>query len=971
MSKNTGNCRSAIIDSTATGPRRRCSDGTEAMRAETGSQLIGREQPLLAIDELLSMARSGRGSGVALEGVAGVGKTALVGRAIRSAEAQGFDIRLATGVPVEADLPFSVLNSILAIERRDVERMQQFPALAASLGMQPATAPPSVLSVAAEALELLSVSGRSAPILIVLDDLQWADQSSIEVLAHVGRHCVADRVAVLLAHRPLIEQSPVLAEAGLTAGSDNASDTSRWALIQGVEHLYLETLTHVESVAALVQAGCPPARAERWAIHCGGLPLAIAEVGRKSATVDPDPSEIAQLLPDVYRQQVANLPLEVVGAALHAAICSNVNILRSVDPNLVEMLRDAESVGLATFVLSVQSQEWHVAFRHPLLRAAVLASATSSRERAVHRRVATACLAVGDEDRAAIHLASGADGADHVAADAIGLLGDRAFARGALVEAASAWVRSASLQSTVGSRSPLLTRAADAMFDHGDAAGAFRLLDDSIRSATTPHDDADARSLRSRISTWVTSPKDAVRGLVDVATAMRVVDPVRAARALASASTSGYLDGDLPAALERGREAEQLANDCGDLVSGASASAAIAWNSFMVGDWEDYERRMAPLEPFMRALLAERSWAGIHLAELFATTWVCAERWDEAEPLIRLLLHTTREMGARLTAASTSLLLASLCWRRGRWDEAYALSAPLLNDLSPPPLTAAWMQVLSAQLLATMGRADETRALLDLGLPVAATADVPLILAMGQASLGHLELSLGHDEIALAHLDRVAEITERMGFREPEYFPWHGDYLDALVRAGRHSEARDHLRILSKLGDDGDRRWVKGIVARTLAQLADGHDSANALYEDALSCFEGLGVPFEVARTLLMRGGGQDKADARRLFLRLGASIWAERASRRVHAGTTEAADSLSERANDPPRVLELLTPQERNVALAVVSGRTNREIAAELHLSVKTIDHYLQRAYRRIGVKNRTELAIAVAQALAAPRRP
>ncbi len=938
---------------------------TEWSRDESqgGPALIGRTSPLRAISSLLDRAHDGKGGALALSGVPGVGKTALIRHTAGLAERRGFDVRIATGVPVEADLPFAILGSLLAPELRRGLPADAFPVLRAALGISPMDSPPSALAVAAEVLELLSRAGRSSPLFVVIDDVQWADRSSIAVIGHVARHVVADRVAVLLAHRPS-------SDAPYGVSLEQSIDAARHRAIEGVDTLHVETLTEHESIAALVEAGCSPMQAARWALHCGGLPLAIAEVGRRSGHAGLDPTDIALLLPDVYRQQIAELPPEVVAAALCAAVCSDVAILAGLGrPSLRNALRQAETFGLVTFAVDARSHESHVAFRHPLLRAAVLLAASRADERAVHRAVAMSCVEAGLHDRAAVHLSFGADGTDDVAAEAIGLLGDRAHGRGALVEAANAWMRSAALHSRQELRSALFIRAADAMFDHGDAAGAFRTLEDALRYATNPHDEADARSLQSRISTWSTSPKDAVRGLVRVATAMRTIDPSRAATALAAASTNGYLDGDLAAAIDRGRDAERLATDNNDMVSAATASAALAWNTFMIGEWEEYDRRIGPLEPLMRILLEQKSWAGVHLAELFATTWVCAERWDDAEPLIRTLLSTTRAMGARLSAASTSLLLASLCWRRGRWDEAYALSATLLDDSDSPPITLAWMRILTAQLFATMGRVDETRELLGLGLPVAVAADVPLIVAMGNASLGHLELSLGHDEKALAHLDRVAVLTARMGFREPEYFPWQSDYLDALVRVGRHDEAAEVVRQLSKLGEEGNRRWVRGVVARTLGQLADGHDAANAHFENALSHFESLGMPFEVARTLLMRGRPQDKADARRLFLRLGASVWAERASRRN--GTTETVHTDDTRtAAEAPRVLELLAPQERAVALAVVSGRTSRQIAAELHLSVKTVDHYLQSAYRRLGVKNRTELATTVAGALAAPRR-
>ncbi len=245
------------------------------------------------------------------------------------------------------------------------------------------------------------------------------------------------------------------------------------------------------------------------------------------------------------------------------------------------------------------------------------------------------------------------------------------------------------------------------------------------------------------------------------------------------------------------------------------------------------------------------------------------------------------------------------------------------------------------------------------GVPASVTA--PLV------SRSTVELSLGNDEAALAYLDRTAVLIERLGLVEPEYFPWQGDHLEALIRGGRREEAAERAAHLAKLGNDGERRWATGIASRVNAQLTSDRDEAHSSFEHSLASFESLGMPFEVARTLLARGAPRDLADARRLFLRLGASVWAEASSQSwdgKERRTTLAAEEHSQ------RLLAQLSPAERNVALSVAAGHTNREIAAELHLSVKTVDHYLQQAYRWLGLRNRTELATAIARSIAPPTR-
>ncbi len=881
-------------------------------------ELFGRGDAVASIVALLSGVERGCGAGLVIEGVAGIGKTALLRHAEERARELGFETRTTTAAPLDTGLAFGVLGALVGPELRAEQLAERGSALGAAVGHKPLPEPPSVMGVASDVIEIWSKLGHARPLLITLDDAQWADPSSVEVLTHVARHAVADRIGVLMTRRSADPDLPVARS------------------LSGLEVIALAPLSRDDTVAALIDVGYPPEQASRWADRCGGLPLAVAELGRRSGDRPPDPQLIGRMLPESYAALVASLPSDIAEAVLLAAVCSELAVLRAVGgANLAEALRRAEDIGLLVFEHDA-TQRLRLEFRHPLLRAAVLASSTPSHERAAHQRVASAFLAASNDDRAAIHLAAAADGPDPQAAQAMAGMAERSRRRGALPEAARAFLRAAALSADEASRARLLTEAADSHFDAGDAASAFAAIDEAIATAADPVTLADARNQHARMSQWMHSPQAMVRELLEIAQSIRGVDPIRAASALASAASVGYLDGDLAAAVDRGRDAEALALADEHVMMATTASAALSWSLFMSGEWEEFDRRTAPIEPLMRVLLAQRSWPGVHLAEMFATTWVCSERWELADSLTREVLHVTRTMGARLSVASTSLLLASLCWRRGRWDEAYALGSPLLDDTDVPPLTLAWTRILVAQLSASMGREEQTRELIELGLSVASAADVPLIVAMAYASLGHLELSLGRDEIALAHLDRVNELTERIGFREPEFFVWQGDYLDALVRAGRHEEAHQRVALLHKLAEAGNRRWLRGVVARTTAQLGSSPSSAN-LYGDAIDEFEQLGMPFEVARTLLMRDRANDRADARRLFLRLGAALWA-RAATPATAAHLATAEARAHYGDDvvAPSVLKSLSPSELNVAMAAVSGRTNREIAAELHLSAK-----------------------------------
>ena len=582
--------------------------------------LFGRKKQLDALSDLLDRADAGRGGSLLLTGVAGVGKTALLTTARETAEARGFSVRSATGVPIDSALPFGALSTLFGRERGDEQFVAHSPALGAAIGMTPVPEPPSVPLVAAEALRALSEQGRERPTLLILDDAQWADYSSAAVLGLVARNVVADRIAIVIAARTMGESFDMPTDDSETAVG--VLDQTQLAFFDGIVTHLVRPLSNIDTIAALVAAGCSSDDASWWSIRCGGLPLAISEIGRRSPSAPPDPREIAAFLPSMYRQRIAALSQAQFRALLFPAICSDLAVLRSLDePGLTSELTAAQEAGLLQ-PSSPRRVEDRVMFRHPLLQAAVLARATPVEEREVHRRVAVVLRERGQLDRAALHLASAANGQDDEAAAAMGDLAERARARGALAEAAQAGNRAASLTTDPDRRAVWLTLVADALFDQGHPGPAIRTVTEAIEAAEDSRVKADAQALKARMSMWVVSPAVAIRMLDDVAATMRSVDPIRAASALASASGAGHLDGDLFGAIARAVEADRLASDNGDIITAMAASGAMAWNSLLTGDASEFERRVSAAEPLMRQLLDQRSWAGIHLAELFCTTWI-------------------------------------------------------------------------------------------------------------------------------------------------------------------------------------------------------------------------------------------------------------------------------------------------------------------------------------------------------------
>jgi DNA-binding CsgD family transcriptional regulator len=227
--------------------------------------------------------------------------------------------------------------------------------------------------------------------------------------------------------------------------------------------------------------------------------------------------------------------------------------------------------------------------------------------------------------------------------------------------------------------------------------------------------------------------------------------------------------------------------------------------------------------------------------------------------------------------------------------------------------------------------------------------------------LGFVELSRGDATAALEHLDRLPGEVASIGIGEPGLFPFHGDLLEALISASRHDEAAAWVSAWTELGHRIDRPRLLCVCTRARAMLAsarDEHAAALGELDGALVLHDRLGDPFERGRTLLVLGGvrrrlGQRRAardvlqEAVALFDDVGAATWAARARTelgRISGRRREGTDAL--------------TPTEDQVAQLVAEGRTNREVAEELFISVRTVESNLTRIYAKLGVRSRTELA-------------
>jgi DNA-binding CsgD family transcriptional regulator len=225
-------------------------------------------------------------------------------------------------------------------------------------------------------------------------------------------------------------------------------------------------------------------------------------------------------------------------------------------------------------------------------------------------------------------------------------------------------------------------------------------------------------------------------------------------------------------------------------------------------------------------------------------------------------------------------------------------------------------------------------------------------------ALGLLELGLGHPVAAAAHLDHLDAIATANDIVDPNAVWWQADHVEALVRSGRRHEAARALKRLVSGADLSGGVWPSATALRCHALLATTIDDAERSFEQSLSEHDRLAAPFELARTLLCRAERRvsagahldpsaDLSEAIAIFDALGAASWSAqgRALRDTIASVGEAT------------TVELLTPAERRVAEAVASGMSNREVAASLYISERTVEFHLHNVYRKLSVRSRTQL--------------
>jgi DNA-binding CsgD family transcriptional regulator len=898
--------------------------------------LIGRKTEQAALRALVEGAVHGQGGALLVTGEPGIGKTTLLDDLV---ERRGPELTIlrAAGREPNGDLPFSVLAELLlpADHALDGIPAPQATALRSALALDEADGVVDRLAVSVATLSVVATLAAKRPVLVVVDDLQWADEPSRATILFLASRVSAIHAALLCSARE-----------GGAPGADDY-DLPRLEL----RGLRSREASELLAGSARVELG-REARRQLLALS-GGNPLALVEL--PAALTDAqlqgheplgEPIPVNGGIERTFGARIARLPDRTRRALLIATAAgpdAGDSIAAALSQSRLELddLRPAELDGLVTIGPRT------VTFRHPLVRSVVYHGESADRRRAVH---ATLARVEGDVDRRAWHRAAAAVAPDEEAAADLDAAAGRALARGAPASAATAFEAAARLSADDEVRGRRFARAARAAHRAGDVQGAGRYASSARELASDPVTLADLLLVESDIRMREGDLDGAHRALTEHAERLVEVDRRRAATMLLLASKLRIyrLDAEVVAD-EVARALSVLPAGEHDVVH----LAALGMSRTVAGRDSARESALAAASAAVTAPHGHAHTLGI------AWPLVWLEEYDVAREVTERATAVQREAGFLLYLPQSLLPQAELDFRTGHWHAAIAAAreALALFEETEQPTEAGVAAAVLARMEAARGNADECRMLAQRALATDVEFGLRSASAHALAALGLLALGSRRPEEAVGPLEAAGRISSAV--REPWLLLSAPDLVEALARAGHETRAHDVYDDFAARAAAAGRVSAQAAAARCAGILdVDGHWQDS--FEEALVLHERVPTPFERARTELCYGERLRRArrriEARHrlrgaadVFESLGATPWSDRA--RAELGAS------GERARKRTAPIDTLTEQERAVARLVVGGATNREVAASLFVSPKTIEFHLGHVYRKLGVRSRTEL--------------
>ncbi|GAA0907118.1 LuxR family transcriptional regulator [Pseudonocardia zijingensis] len=891
------------------------------------------------LDQLIGAVRAGESRPLVVHGEPGVGKTALLDYV--GVQALGYHVLRGSGVQSEMELPFAGLHQLCAplLAGLDMLPQPQREALRTAFGMSAGITPDRFL-VGLAVLGLLSDAAQERPLMCLVDDYQWLDRTSAQVLAFVARRLGTEAVGLIVATRVVdgdLGGLPALEVGGLRPADAGA---------------LLDTVL-VRPVDAQVR--------DRIIAETRGNPLALLELPRGLTPAElaggfglPGAVTLSSSIEGSFAREVGALPDPSRRLLLVAAADP------SGDPALVwraaALLGIGPDAGVPAAEAGLVELGVRIRFRHPLTRSAVYRSASPEERRQIHRALAEATDSQSDPDRRAWHRAQAVSGTDEEVAAELEHSANRARARGGLAAAAAFLLRTATLTLDPAKRAARALAAAETHIHAGALDTAHDLL---AMADTEPLDDrqrAQADMIRAQLAFVTNRGSDAPPLLLKAATRLGPVDPglSRATHldAVCAAIFAGRLAGEGAGVLEIARAARAAPPPSDD--------ETRVPDLLLDGTLASYTHGYAAGLPSLRAALAGFG-TGMSAEEelhwLFLATTTTLRLWDDGrwDTLSARHVQLARELGSltelplALTTRGYMLLFA------GDLDGATALAgeAQAIGDATGATLApygalgvAAFRgDAAAVSDLHEAALRDVTRRGEGVGITFAEWA---------RALLGN---GLGHYDDALSAAQRGTAYAPDPGsliFPAVELF-------EAAARTDQVGAASEVFDRFTEMTTASGTDWALGLQARSQALLTVG-DAADGLYRDAIAHLGRTRLRAELARTHLLYGewlrrmrrhnaAREQLRTAHTMLESMGMTAFAERANRELRA-----AGGAVRKRTDASRYDEL-TAQETQIARMARDGLSNPEIASRLFISAHTVQYHLRKVFTKLGVTSRSQL--------------
>ena len=904
----------------------------------------GRARERRQIDRLLDGVRRGESSALVIRGEAGIGKTALLHYCGR--QAAGCRVGWLAGVESELELPFAALHQLCEPLLAGLPALppHQQQALQVSFGLASGGVPDRFL-VGLAVLGLLAEAASQRPLVCLIDDAQWLDNATVQVLGFVARRLLAESVMVLFAVREAADDRLFPALPALTL--EGLTDDDARALLTAAVPGHLDVKVR-----------------DRLVAETRGHPLALLELARGISDAElaagfavPATTPLSAHLYKHYIGRVRALPEQAHQLVLLAAAdpTGDAALLWRASRRLGPTIRQEVAGELRNLV---EIGAW-VRFRHPLVREAAYAAALPQQRRAAHRALAEATDTRADPERRMWHEAAAVSEPDEAVAAALEQAAIRTQARAGLAAAVAVLERSVALTPEPGTRADRALAAAIANLHAGAFDTARGLLAQAESDAVHDLQRARVEQLRGQIEWASVAGREAPVLLRHAAARLEALD-VGLARetylhAYLAATVAGPLAGpgglllDVSHAARVAPQPEGPPRAC-DLVLDGLVTMVLDGRAAA----EPILRRA--VNAFLDDRLPDEEWLqwGILAQQVAMALW----DFDSWVTLSARYVDFTRASGA-LTQLSIALnargTVATQC---GDFETTTSLAAEkdVINDVTGIRMATACDLLLAGY----RGRYNEASSLVTATIDESVARGEGFGVQMAQWAMAVLGNGLGRYTEAFSVAEQAADEAYQP-LSTQLVLP---ELIEAAARTRRAELARASLQRLSAMTVEGSD-WAKGLEARCRA-LVSGESDAQRYYVEAVERLERTPLRPELARARLLYGEWLRRTGKRvearhqlrgayELFSVMGAEAFAERARHEL-ASTGDRV---------PKREVEThseLTPQEQHIARLARDGNTNSEIAAKLFLSTRTIEWHLRKIFTKLGIGSRRDLDRALA---------